>query len=299
MRPKVLWIVLGPLIALCLIVREATLARRLDYVTTEREGLAAEIEATRVRLDEAELKLRELRGQPESTISPVQESTLQQALARVTALETRLQNISRANGGGVSWRPTVPEYDPTKPPPTLEPTRTPANATPRRAWGPEQITGPPDTDRAGDFQSTWASREPDGGVEWLWADFERAVDLAEVRVRETFNPGAISKVTAMVNGQQVVLWEGTATGGSAPRDFTVPVNANVSAQSVVVHLDTSRVSGWNEIDAVELVGRDGSRQWATAVNASSSYADRNGNAEPAGVVDEQKFILTDPTSRER
>ena len=39
-----------------------------------------------------------------------------------------------------------------------------------------------------------------------------------------------------------------------------------------LHLDTTRVSGWNEIDAVELIGRDGSRQWATSAKASSSYA---------------------------
>jgi len=40
-----------------------------------------------------------------------------------------------------------------------------------------------------------------------------------------------------------------------------------------VYLDRRRVPGWNEIDAVELVGRDGSRQWATSAIASSSYAE--------------------------
>ena len=39
-----------------------------------------------------------------------------------------------------------------------------------------------------------------------------------------------------------------------------------------VDFDRARVPGWNEIDAVELVGRDGSRQWATSAKASSSYA---------------------------
>lgn len=52
-----------------------------------------------------------------------------------------------------------------------------------------------------------------------------------------------------------------------------PVDGTVRAQSVKVYLDTARVLGWNEIDAVEIVGRDGSRQWATASRASSSYAD--------------------------
>jgi hypothetical protein len=108
------------------------------------------------------------------------------------------------------------------------------------------------------------------------AGFENEMDIAEVRIRETYNPGAIVKVTAMVNGQEVTLWEGTAyPGGAAPRDFVVRSPYSVRANSVVVHLDTTRVRGWNEIDAVELVGRDGSRQWASSSRASSSYADNS------------------------
>ena len=43
-----------------------------------------------------------------------------------------------------------------------------------------------------------------------------------------------------------------------------------------VYLDTKRVAGWNEIDAVELIGRDGSRQWAKGASASSSYGASRG-----------------------
>jgi hypothetical protein len=41
---------------------------------------------------------------------------------------------------------------------------------------------------------------------------------------------------------------------------------------VRVYLDTAKVPGWNEIDAVELIGRDGTRQWAVSATASSTYA---------------------------
>ena len=74
-----------------------------------------------------------------------------------------------------------------------------------------------------DARTAWAPREQNAGHEWLAVDFAQAVDVAEVRIRETFNPGAISKVTGVVNGQELVLWEGNATGGAAPRDFVVPV----------------------------------------------------------------------------
>lgn len=145
---------------------------------------------------------------------------------------------------------------------------------PRRSWGHEQATGAPDTFQAGDISTAWAPSQQDGGEEWLHLDYTNAVPLAEVRVRETYNPGTISKVAAVLpNGQEVVIWEGIDEPGVAPIDKSFAVNGNISAASVKVYFDTKRVAGWNEIDAVELVGRDGSRQWASQSRASSSYAD--------------------------
>jgi hypothetical protein len=55
----------------------------------------------------------------------------------------------------------------------------------------------------------------------------------------------------------------------------VPVPEGVPADPIfIVEFDTTRVGGWTEIDAVELVGRDGSRQWAKSADASSTFADK-------------------------
>lgn len=144
----------------------------------------------------------------------------------------------------------------------------------RRSWGEEQATGAPDTTRAGDVPTAWASRLPDNGEEWLHLEYSNAVQLAEVTVRETYNPGAISKLTAVLaDGREQILWEGVTEPAEAPVDTVFPVPGNVTAQAVKVYLDTRRVPGWNEIDAVELVGRDGRRQWASRARASSSFAD--------------------------
>jgi len=294
MRPKVLLAVIVPLIAVLLLVREARLGQRLEALSAEKDQLVSEREATLSRLKDLETRFNELGVETGATGSARDDTTLQRALARVTALETQLQNLSRGNGGRVPWVPTVPEYDPTRPPTPADPAQAPTNAAPKRGWGPEQITGPPDTHQAGDVSTAWASREPDGGAEWLWADFEHPVELAQVRIRETFNSGAISKVTAVINGQQIVLWEGNAVTGQAPRDFVVNAPSGINAQSVVVHLDTSRVSGWNEVDAIELVGTDGSRQWASVVNASSSYADRSSDNAATTSATERGLILTEP-----
>jgi hypothetical protein len=47
----------------------------------------------------------------------------------------------------------------------------------------------------------------------------------------------------------------------------------VQGQKVRVYVDTGRVPGWNEIDAVQLIGKDGTQQWAVGSTASSSYSD--------------------------
>jgi len=148
------------------------------------------------------------------------------------------------------------------------------NMPSNRDWSPEQATGAPDTLSAGDFPTAWASLQPDGTQEWLEVTFAKPVEVAEVRIRETFNPGAISKIEAVAADQkETVLWEGKANAMQAPADMVVKPANSIRSQRIKIHVDSNRVPGWNEIDAVELVGTDGSRQWATTATASSTYAD--------------------------
>jgi hypothetical protein len=131
--------------------------------------------------------------------------------------------------------------------------------------------------QAADIPTAWAPREQDGGEEWLKLDYETSVDIAEVRVRETHNPGAVSKVTAILaNGSEVTIWEGVEPKSEAPVEMAFAVPNSINAKSVKVYLDTKRVPGWNEIDAVQLIGRDGSQQWAKEASASSTYAEQGG-----------------------
>jgi hypothetical protein len=48
-------------------------------------------------------------------------------------------------------------------------------------------------------------------------------------------------------------WEGTDPGGPAPRWFEADV-AGIVGREVILTLDTKKLPGWEEIDAVELVG---------------------------------------------
>jgi hypothetical protein len=126
----------------------------------------------------------------------------------------------------------------------------------------------------GDMTTAWAPRQPDGGAEWLKLDYKLEVMIAEVRVRETYNPGAVVKIAALLaGGEEALIWEGTEEPAQAPVDRSFLNPQPIKARTVKIYLDTARVPGWNEIDAVELVGTDGSRQWASTASASSSYSD--------------------------
>lgn len=132
--------------------------------------------------------------------------------------------------------------------------------------------------QAGDQTTAWAQFTSQGGSEWLHVTFEKSVDIAEIIVRETYNPGAISRVAAILpSGQEVTIWEGTEPSVQAPVDMSFPVTQKVQANAAKIYLERSRVPGWNEIDAVELVGRDGSRQWAATATVSSAYSISPGN----------------------
>ena len=149
-----------------------------------------------------------------------------------------------------------------------------AEVQPKRKWGPEQATGAPDTMEAAGLASAWGSLKPDAGPEWLEVSFAKAVGIDEVRIRETFNPGAVCKIVAISNDKkEIVLWEGDGNPIAAPVDMVMRPVLGIKSDQIKIHLDTKRIRGWNEIDAVELIGVDGSRQWGRSATASSFYGE--------------------------
>ena len=144
-----------------------------------------------------------------------------------------------------------------------------------RPWSALQATGAPDTPISGDLATAWASAEGEMGEVTLDLTYDKAVRVDRVRIHETNAPGAIAKVQAKgPDGTWDTIWEGRALAGKSPNWFAPTVNVTrYTTIAIRLVLDTDRVDGWNEIDAVELEG-DGIRQWATGATASSSYADR-------------------------
>ena len=139
-------------------------------------------------------------------------------------------------------------------------------------WGPKEATGKPDTSSAGDHPTAWNPKEENAGAEWLKLTFDEKVDVATVRVHETFNPGAITSITASTEGGDVVIWADRSGDATAPNWLEANSTAAARTDTITLHLDTSLKQGWNEIDAVELVGTDGRRQWATKAESSSVFS---------------------------
>jgi hypothetical protein len=126
-------------------------------------------------------------------------------------------------------------------------------------WSAAQATGAPDVASYGDNDHAWASKQADAGEEWLKVTFARSVHATTVRVRQTLYPGAVAKVEVFsADGRSAIVWSGRDPT-AYPRDriswfvatFAPPL---FPVQSVKLTLDSAAVYGWNEIDAVQLVG---------------------------------------------
>ena len=133
------------------------------------------------------------------------------------------------------------------------------------SWSPNQAVGPPNTKPMGDLVTAWATANQSAGKEWLELDYVPPFIAHQVRIHETYNPGAVVELVLKgEDGQEIVRIPVVATARTAPEWLEVSFDATaVPVQSVRVILDTSRVAGWNEIDAVELVGPT-RRAWAEA-----------------------------------
>ena len=174
----------------------------------------------------------------------------------------------------------APAPKPTPPPPIAAPVP-PANpdeaqffADPHGQWatgaeasseyGPvkysaRQATGAPNVASYGDRPESWASKWADAGEEWLKLTFATPVRASAVRVRQTQNPGAIVKVEAFAaDGRSAVVWSGGDPAALAKNQiawFTATfAPPPFPVVAIKLTLDSAAVKGWNEIDAVQLVG---------------------------------------------
>lgn len=137
-----------------------------------------------------------------------------------------------------------------------------------------QLTGPPDTPKPGDYGTCWAAASADGGKVWIEVRYSRPVLPAQLWVYENCAPGALYQVTGIDDNEEILLWRGVdPTPRTVARGVSkIDLKTKRRLDRFRIYLDTRRVSGWNEIDAVGLLDSQTQKLlWATAATASSVY----------------------------
>lgn len=122
-----------------------------------------------------------------------------------------------------------------------------------------QAAGAPDTPAAGDQDTAWAPEATEAGEQTLELTYEHAVFPTAVRIFESYNPGAVIRIEAFdADGDAwVTLWKGQPEQPEEEFRVFSPELAEIdfAVDTIRIVLDTDAIESWNEIDAVELVGR--------------------------------------------
>jgi hypothetical protein len=124
-------------------------------------------------------------------------------------------------------------------------------------YSANQATGAPNVDKYGDDGNAWTSKTPDGGIEWLDLKYPKPVLATEVRVRESCGSGSVIKVEVFdEQGAAHTVWQGNDPTTDLNYFIVKFPKTTYKADRVKITLATNVVPGWNEIDAVQLVGTD-------------------------------------------
>ena len=160
-------------------------------------------------------------------------------------------------------------------------------------WLAIQSTGISDVSGYGDNADAWAPYSNGSGSEWLQTHYERSVFASQVRVHETYNNGFIYQVDLIDSaGSSHTIWSGTDTTPRQPDAWFEISFTKTTYQVNGVKLFT-QVSGYEEVDAVELIGEipaSGTlNRWAASASASSNY-NINTPTKATGAPDVASYI---------
>jgi len=63
------------------------------------------------------------------------------------------------------------------------------------SWSTIQLLGKPNSPRAADQSSAWASMHQNNANEWVMVEFPRRVKVTRIDVYENYNPGAVNRIS--------------------------------------------------------------------------------------------------------
>lgn len=125
-------------------------------------------------------------------------------------------------------------------------------------WAAIQAVGEPDTLRCGDYQTAWATAGSDT-IETLVLTYTVSVHVTGINIVQTFKPNQVTQVELVGAFERAVtIYDDKPTQVDQPCPYTlsIPVEKTEGRFSKVrITVDQSVLGlGWNQIDAVELIG---------------------------------------------
>jgi serine/threonine protein kinase/predicted RNA-binding Zn-ribbon protein involved in translation (DUF1610 family) len=185
------------------------------------------------------------------------------------------------------------------------------------AYEADQAIGPPDTPTQQIATTAWMPATGTESIQWLMVEYDRPIAATQLKVHESVNPGAITRVAVFqLDGVEARAWFGrdpTAPKKPARRPKSKPGDSGLGFGGELVvgqvtnapaavaklpltgfkgritrlklYVDPSKVTGGlPQIDAVELVDADGQSHWPVAAVASSSTDSGHSNSLSFGGV---------------
>ena len=126
-------------------------------------------------------------------------------------------------------------------------------------WGASQATGRPDVPGCGDYQFAWASAASDS-IETLEVTFLSQVYPLEIYIHESFNSDQVVKVEVLNpdTGAYYTVLQKNPIQVNRPCPYVLEIivkGIDFKTDQIRITVDQSQLGlGWNEIDAVQLVG---------------------------------------------
>jgi hypothetical protein len=116
----------------------------------------------------------------------------------------------------------------------------------------------------------------DGTEVTAWRGSDPAVRRSRLAARRPRKPKRTDDMTDEDYQYALDEWQAEIDALAAPDETAVAVasialSGSILTNRVKIYIDSQRVPGFNEIDAVELLDASGGRQWASAAEASSGY----------------------------
>jgi hypothetical protein len=125
------------------------------------------------------------------------------------------------------------------------------------AWTANQAAGKPDTPQCGDYETTWASQDANS-LDWIELYYDVPVIPTRVNIYQTYNPNQVVKVSLKAeDGEEFQVYDKPPKiEETCPYNLSIPISGiEKRVVSVYIEVDQTILNmGWDEIDAVELVG---------------------------------------------